>query len=134
MNSLMTVLFVGAVIGLVSAATGIQSVHSDLQSGTVMTYLHGYGRLVALAYAVLFALAFYGIYRRYPLVWKLGFAILYLGGIDFVFHAWRSLWPKPYGWVGAAAVTVVTPFIILYSVRRWRGQKEYFFGYEDEQT
>jgi hypothetical protein len=130
----MTLLLFGVVFSIVSAITGIQSVHGDTRTGTVITYWHGYGRLFALGYAAVLALAFYGIYRRYPVVWKLGFAVLYLSAADFVFQAWWALWPQPYGWVGATAATVVTPFIAFYWVSWWRRQRPYFFGYGDEQT
>jgi len=134
MRILMTLLLFGAVFGVVSAITGIQSVHGDSRTGTVITYWHGYGRLLALGYAAVLALAFYGIYRRYPVVWKLGFAVWYLSAAEFVFQAWLLLWPQPYGWVGATAVTVFTPFVALYWASWWRKQKAYFVGYDDEQT
>jgi hypothetical protein len=98
----------------------------------VITYWHGYGRVVALAYAAIFALAFHGLYRRYPVVWKLGFVVLYLSAGYFIFQAWRLLLPQPYGWVGAAAVTVTTPFIALLWANCWRRQKNWFYRREEK--
>ena len=130
----MTLLLFGAVFGVVSAITGIQSVHGDSRTGTVITYWHGYGRLLALGYAAVLALAFYGIYRRYPIVWKLGFVLWYLSAADFIFEAWRMLLPQPYGWVGATAATVFVPLVALYWASWWRKQRPYFFGYGDQET
>jgi len=133
MTVLLGLLLIGVVFALASAISGIQSIYTD-HTGTVITYWHGYGRLVALAYAAVLTLAFYGIYRRYPIIWKLGFVVWWLGAADFVFQAWRLLLPQPYGWVGATAVTVVTPFVALYWANWWRRQKGWFIGRGDEQA
>src|SRR5207248_8378052 len=106
MRVLMTILIFASVFGVFSAITGIQTVYSDSRGGTVITYHHGYGRLLALVYAAASAVLFYGIYRRYPFVRKLGLVLLYLSVAHFVLQAWWSLWPQPYGWVGATAVTL----------------------------
>ena len=133
MTVLLGLLLTGVVFCLASAITGIQSIHTDPR-GTIITYWHGYGRLLAVAYAAAFAVAFYGIYRRYPVVWKLGFVVCYLGAAQFIFQAWWMLWPQPYGWVGATAVTVCAPFAALYWISWWRRQKGWFFGDSEEET
>ena len=132
MRVLMTLLLLGVVLTVASAITGIQSVVCNSRTGTVITYWHSYGRLFALGDAAVFALAFYGIYRRYPLVWKLGFVVLYLSAAGFVFQAWWSLWRQPYGWVGAIAVTVFIPLVTLPWATWWRTQRPYFLGNEHE--
>ena len=86
MTVLLGLLLTGVVFGLASAITGIQSIHTDPR-GTIITYWHGYGRLFALAYAAVFAVAFYGTYRRYPVVWKRGFVVWYLGAAQFMWLA-----------------------------------------------
>jgi hypothetical protein len=133
MTVLLGLLLTGVVFSLASAITGIQSIHTDPR-GTIITYWHGYGRLLALAYAAVFAVAFYGVYRRYLIVWKLGFVALYLGAADFIFEAWRLLLPQPYGWVGATAVTVAAPFGALYWASWWRRQKHWFIGTGEEEA
>jgi len=133
MTVLLGLLFTGVVFALASAISGIQSIFTN-HTGAVITYWHGYGRLLALAYAALFALSFYGIYRRYPIVWKLGFVVWYVSAADFIFQAWRLLLPQPYGWIGATAVTVVTPFVALYWANWWRRQKGWFIGRGEEQA
>ena len=133
MTILLGLLLTGVVFALASAITGIEFIHTDPR-GTVITYWHGYGRLVALAYAAVLALAFYGVYRRYRIVWKLGFVVWYLSAADFIFQAWRLLLPQPYGWVGATAVTIITPFVVLYWANWWRRQKNWFIGRGEEQV
>jgi hypothetical protein len=132
MRVLMTLLLLGVVLTVASAITGIQSVVCNSRTGTVITYWHSYGRLLALGDAAVLALAFYGIYRRYPLVWKLGFVVLYLSAADFVFQACWSLWRQPYGWVGVTAVTVCIPLVTLRWATWWRKQRPYFLGDEHE--
>jgi hypothetical protein len=127
MRGFMTLLLFAAVFCVLSAISGVQSFHFDSRTGTDVTYWHGYQRLFALVYAAACTLAFYGIYRRYPLVWKLGFVLWYLSAAQFIIQAWLLLWPQPYGWVGAIAVTVFTPLVALYWASWWRRQKDWFF-------
>src|SRR5438093_12186071 len=103
MRVLMALLLLGCAAGIISAVTGIQAVEADSRTGTVITHWHGYWRLLALGYAALFALAFYSIYRRFPIAWKLGWVFLVAGAAEFIFQAWVSLIHQPYGWVGAIA-------------------------------
>ena len=63
MTVLLGLLLTGVVFALASAISGIQSIYTD-HTGTVITYWHGYGRLVAVAYHAVLALAFYGIYQQ----------------------------------------------------------------------
>jgi hypothetical protein len=130
----MTLLIFGAVFCVVAAVTGIQSAYADSRTGTTITYFHGYGRLEALGFAAVLSLACYCIYRRYRIVWRLGFVALSLSAVQFIFDAWRMLRPQPFGWVGAAAATLVVPFIACYWIYWWQKQRSYFFGYDDEET
>ena len=132
MRVLMALLLLGCLAGIVSAITGIQAFDANSRTGTVVYYWQGPWRWLALVYAAIFAVAFYGIYRRYPVVWKLGFVLWYLSAAQFIFQAWWMLWPQPYGWVGATAVTLFTPFVALYWANWWRRQKSWFFAGADE--
>lgn len=127
MRVLMIGLVLAAVASIVSAITGVQAFEADSRTGTVVEYWRGYDRLYAVGYAIAFAVAAYAIYRRFPFAWKLGFVALYLNAVVFVFQAWWYLWPQDYGWVGAAAATLVTPFIVLYWANWWQRQRSYFF-------
>ena len=115
----------------------MQSFYWSAHNGAVessVTYWQGSWRWLALVYAAVFAITFYGIYGRFPLAWKLGFIVLYLNAVWFIFQAWLLLWPQPYGWVGATAVTVVTPFVALYWATWWRRQSGWFFGDGEQET
>jgi hypothetical protein len=133
MTVVVAFLIIGVISAVLSLITGIQSIYTT-RTGTVITYWHGYWRLLALGQAAVIALALYGIYRRYLLVWKIGFVAWYLGAAYFILQAWRSLLPQPYGWVGATAVTVFTPFVALFWAAWWRRQRDWFFTDAKEQT
>jgi hypothetical protein len=133
MTVIVAFLLIGTVLYILSAITGIQSIYTT-RTGTIITYWHGYWRLLALVYAAILALALYGIYRRYLVVWKIGFIVWYLIAAVCIFQAWRLLLPQPYGWVGATAVTVVTPLVALYWATWWRRQKDWFFGDDEQET
>jgi hypothetical protein len=126
MRVLMTLLLLGCVAGIISAVTGIQAVETDSRTGTVITYWHGYWRLLALGYAAIFAFAFYGIYRRFPIAWKLGWVFLVAGAAEFIFQAWLGLIHQPYGWVGAIAATLGGIAVLAYWGIWWQRHREYF--------
>ena len=137
MRMLMALLVLGCIACIASAVTGVQSFYWSAHNGAVessVTYWQGSLRWLALVYAAVFAITFYGIYGRFPLAWKLGFIVLYLNAVWFIFQAWLLLWPQPYGWVGATAVTVVTPFVALYWATWWRRQSGWFFGDGEQET
>src|SRR5207245_9703378 len=99
-------LILGGLTCLVAAVTGIQTVEAGSRTGTVISYHHGYVRLYAVAAAVFFAVAFYGVYRRFPIVWKLGWIFLVAGTADFIVEAWVGLIHRGYGWVGVLVATL----------------------------
>ena len=99
---------------------------SGLAYGTVITYHYGYGRLYALGAAVLSGVAFYGVYRRSPIAWKLGWLFLFAGAMDFIFEAWLGLIHQPYGWVGALGATVCVIAVTIYWGIWWQRHRDYF--------
>jgi hypothetical protein len=134
MRAWMALFLLSVVSCVASALTGIQSFDYDSHTGMTITYWRGYWRVLALVYAATSALAFYCIYRRYPIVWRIGFVVLIFSAAFFVFQAWGQAWPLPSGWVGATAATVFIPFVALYWVNHWRKQKEWFFGSSEKNT
>ena len=68
MRVLMALLLFSCVACILSAVTGIQAFDANSRTGTVVSYWHGYWRLLPLFYAAISALASYDIYRHYPVV------------------------------------------------------------------
>ena len=127
MRVLMALLLFSCVACILSAVTGIHAFDANSRTGTVVSYWHGYWRLLPLFYAAISALAFYGIYRHYPVVWKLGWVFLIGGAVEFIVLAWLSLIHQPYGWVGAIAATLGGIGVTVYWGFWWRKQKSYVF-------
>lgn len=71
-----TLLALFGVMGLVSAITGIQTYHSDLQRTVITHYANGTHRYVAAVYGVVMLGLAYGVYRRSLFAWKLCFGLL----------------------------------------------------------
>lgn|ERR1700719_759328 len=134
MRVLMALLILSCVLCIVSAITGIQAFEADSRTGTVITYWHGYGRFYAIAGAFVSAVSFYGVYRRSPLAWKLGWLFLFAGAANFIAEAWLGLIHQSYGWIGAVAATLAAVGVTVYWGFWWRKQKPYFIGYGDQQT
>jgi len=125
----MLLLILGCVLAIASAVTGVQSFYWSSHNGTVdssVTYWHGPWRWLTLVYAAIFAAAFYGVYRRRPIAWKLGWVFLVIGAAHFIFAAWVGLIHQPYGWVGAIGATVGGILVLAYWGIWWQRQREYF--------
>jgi len=66
----MALFLLSAVLCVASAITGIQWFDCDSRTGMAIT---GDWRMLALVYAATSVLTFCVIYRRYPIIWKVGF-------------------------------------------------------------
>jgi hypothetical protein len=126
MRVLMALLLLGCIACIASAITGVQAFQADSRTGTVISYWQGSWRWLALLYAAIFAVAFYSVYRRFPLAWKLGWVFLIAGAADFIIQAWLGLIDQPYGWVGGIAATLGGIGVAIYWGFWWRKQKPYF--------
>src|SRR6266446_6024097 len=104
MRVIMTVLIFLAVLGLLSAITGIQSVHNDPVTGTVITYHHGLSRVWALGYAAICASACYAIYRKMMIAWWAGWIVFVVSAIDMLSISLpsRLSYSRSFEWYSAA--------------------------------
>jgi hypothetical protein len=127
MRLLMALLLISCVACIVSAITGIQAFDFDTRTGAVVAYWHGYWRLLALFCAAISALAFYGIYRRYPVAWKFGWVFLVGGAVECIVLVWLDVIHQRYGWVFAIAATLGFISVAVYWGSWWWKQKSYFF-------
>ena len=126
MRVLMALLLFSCVACILSAVTGFRhstQIHAPAQSSAAGTATDDCCRIF---YAAISALAFYGIYRHYPVVWKLGWVFLIGGAVEFIVLAWLSLIHQPYGWVGAIAATLGGIGVTVYWVFGG-GQSHIFF-------
>jgi hypothetical protein len=69
-------------LSILSAVTGIASI--EVTDHVVITRHGDLGRLYAVVLAAFLALAFYGVHRRAPIAWKLGWVVLGASFLSFL--------------------------------------------------
>jgi hypothetical protein len=120
---------------LLSAITGVQSIKNTTETGgtTVVTWHTGYGRLNALAGAIVFGAGAVCLRKRTPLAWWLGWVIGAVSGADFLYFVVTSSLRQP----GSDVVfSVLLPIfgvsiVALYWGIWWYRQKDTFFPRDD---
>ena len=140
MRVLMMVLALLCLLCIVSAITGIQAfelsaIQSGSRTGSVVTYWEGAWRWFALVYAAFFAVAFYGIYRRFPLAWKVGWVVLVASTAGFIVQVWLTeVQPPDAAYAGRILATLAGIAVGIYWGFWWYNQKRYFIPDATEQT
>ncbi len=92
---------------------------------------------IELAYASLNAAAFYGIQKRAPIVWKVGWIVLAFGLLDFFIEALsftRRMPEASHPWVFRTFILVSGTLVGLYWSFWWRRQKSYFWPRTDPES
>lgn len=82
--------------------------------------------LCSLFDALLYASVAYGIQRRVPVVWKLGWVVLIISSLQFMIGGPSSVLRQPGGWIGAAGILVGGVLVAVYWGRWWNRQRDYF--------
>ena len=84
------------------------------------------------ANAVAFGVAFYGVYRRHPITWRLGWVVFCLSCAQGVLTVWSSTRSQP----DAGVIFVLSAFaglaVALFWGNWWRRQRLYFFSENDK--
>jgi hypothetical protein len=86
---------------------------------------------IDLIESLFWASAFYGIKRKAPIVWKLGWGVLAAGFLEFVIAALsstRKLPPYDSPLIASISVMVVGCAVLSYWAIWWKRQKSYFSG------
>jgi hypothetical protein len=91
---------------ILSAVTGIQSI--IVADRVAITRHSDLGRLYAILTAALCAAAVYGIHRRAPIVWKLGWVVLAASFLSFVVMATPDALrqPPPGCWIISCFIVI----------------------------
>jgi hypothetical protein len=127
MRDLKIVCVLFSVLSLASALTGIRAIHWSTSGGLEITKRIGIGvALWAVFNAVLYASAAYGIHRRIPGVWKLGWAVLIFSCLEFMVRAMSSAVTLPEGRAACIGIAVGTIAVTFYWGRWWNQQRDYF--------
>jgi hypothetical protein len=126
---ILKLLFALAFVALaVSAITGVASVSGTFHRSVIVRHTP-VSRLLAATQAPVYLAFLYGLHRRMPIVWRLGFAWLALSYGCFIWEIWATsqinprappqIFPVVFGVVGGAVVTT-------YWWVWWRRQRAYF--------
>jgi len=114
-------------VSVASALTGIRAVHWSTSGGLDITKQTGVGAtLWSVFLALVYAGVAYGIHRRVPVVWKLGWAVLIVSSLEFTVGGIASALTLPDGWVACVGILVAGIAITLYWGAWWNRQKDYF--------
>lgn len=96
---------------------------------TVVTKRSGFGAtILSLVGALFYAVAAYGIHRRAPITWKLGWGVLGIVSLSFLIQtlSFSLRLPQPDWWIASSAILVGDTAITLYWGFWWKRQKGYF--------
>jgi hypothetical protein len=127
MRTLKAICILFCLLSLVSAVTGIRTFHWSTSDGLNITRQGGLVHtLWSVFSSLLYASAAYGIHRRIPIVWKLGWAALIVSFLEFATGGVSSVLRQPGGWIGAAGILVGGALVAGYWGRWWNRQKDYF--------
>jgi hypothetical protein len=109
---------------IVSAVTGIQSVVAT--DRVVITRYGENGRLWAVATAMFFAAAIYGIQRRAILAWKLGWVVLATMFLRCATLALRGLLQPQHNWIDSCFLGIGGIVVTVVWGLWWNRQRGYF--------
>jgi hypothetical protein len=105
----------------------MRAVHWSTSGGLNITKQPGVGALVwSVLNALLYASAAYGIHRRLPVVWKLGWVVLIVSCLEFMIRGITSALTLPGGWAACIGIVVGGIFVTAYWGARWNRQRDYF--------
>jgi hypothetical protein len=114
-----------------SAISGVQAVHVSTHnsaSNASITMQRDYGRIWSLVCALIYAGAFYGIQKRAPIMWKLGWCALVSSFLQFTIGAlsFSLKLPQPDKWIASTAILLGGVGVTTYWGFWWKRQKNYF--------
>ena len=126
MRALKWLFVLGCIASVASAISGVQSFSYDSRTGSHTSYFAGWDRLWAVASALICGFAAWGIHRRAPIMWPLGWVALVVSAVIFVVEAAVALLSQPYGWVGVIGAIVGAVLVVTYWGIWWQRHRGYF--------
>ena len=88
-----------------------------------------FGIVSSIVDTAVFGCAIYGIHRRAPLMWKLGFAIIVGLGAQFLIQSliiWSSIGRATNARIESGFLTIATLAVTAYWLFWWKRQRAYF--------
>jgi hypothetical protein len=90
-----------------------------------------FGIVSSIIDTAVFGCAIYGIHRRAPLMWKLGFAIIIGLGAQFLIQSliiWSSIGRAATARLESGFLTIATLAVTMYWLIWWKRQRPYFIA------
>jgi hypothetical protein len=116
--------FVVSLIALIPSLRSVRTEHFQFVANHSLL-----NHLISLGDAVLFGIGFYGIHRRMPLAWRVGWfylGLFYVSSIVSGMAAARTTMAAPERWIMLSAVVVGISAVAVYWGIWWNKQKAYF--------
>jgi hypothetical protein len=136
MRILKIVCLLFCMLSIVSVIQGIRVIHSPAVGADSMN--HGIlGTILSVVDAVFWAVAFYGIHKKAPIAWKLGWVVIVVGLVQFLILALSSAMRLPKTadpWVASLAIIAGGCAVALYWSFWWKQQKSYFLPPQQRKT
>jgi hypothetical protein len=127
MRTLKAICILFCVLCIASALTGIRTIHWSTSEGLNITKQADFGNtLWSVFNALLYPGAAYGIHRRAPVVWKLGWAVLIISFLEFAIRGLSVSLSLPNGWVASVGILIGGIVVTVYWGAWWGRQRDYF--------
>ena|SRR5260221_8028732 len=127
MRALKIVCLLFSLLSVASVLTGVRAVNVTTSWGLNITKQPGVGALLWSVFnALLYASAAYGIQKRLPVVWKLGWVVLVVSSLEFMIRAMGSATKVPGSWVLCIGILVGAVAVTVYWGAWWNRQMGYF--------
>jgi hypothetical protein len=118
---------------LAGALTGTHAIHWSTSGGLNVWKEAGVGPVLwSVSLALLYAYAAYGIHRKLPAVWKLGWVVFVFSALEFMIRATSSAVTQAGGWVACIGIIVGGIGIAFYWGVWWNRQRNYFCATADK--
>lgn len=126
-RALQWILVFGCIAELLSALTGVQSYSYNSATGSQIGHYSGkWEYLWSVAIALICGLGAWGIHRRAPITWALGWSVLVLSAIWTLVEVAANLLSQPYGWLGILGAVAGVILVVCYWGIWWQRHREYF--------
>jgi uncharacterized membrane protein len=123
------------VLSLVSGLTGVRSFHASISAGksvnssaNIVISKNIAFRIYAFLNAILCGAAAYGIHKKVPATWKLGWVVLVVSLLNALVSALSSSLklPLPDRWIASSAIVIGICAVAIYWGLWWKRKRNYF--------
>jgi hypothetical protein len=121
------------VICILFCLLGLVSTFAGLQPTEIITKHIAY-RTYSFLIAVLFGFAAYGIHKRKPMTWKLGWILIVATSLEALFSALSHSLKLPTldCWIASSVIVIGNGLAVMFVGFLWKRQKPYFIPNQNQ--